>query len=323
MELQTISQVSKVFNISTRTLRYYEQIGLLPSVKKDDYTYRTYDEASLLRLQQIVVLRKLRIPLKQISDILKNEDAIQALDVFRSNLSEVEDEITALSTIKSILNTLISHIHKSTSTKIKLNLLGDEAVLKIIDTLTVTKINFKEEKSMEDLNQASQSLSKLKNVRIVYLPPATVASYQYIGDEPEMQVGKTISDFVHSSGLVTRKPDLRHYGFNNPNPIDETGYHGYEMWVTIPDDLEVSEPLVKKHFAGGLYGAHCIKMGNFEEWQLLYDWVGNNEDYTYDRREPLGMDGCIEEHFNSFNQYQLKADDPKIQLDLLIPIKEK
>ena len=34
MELQTISEVSKRFGISTRTLRYYEQIGLISPVKK-------------------------------------------------------------------------------------------------------------------------------------------------------------------------------------------------------------------------------------------------------------------------------------------------
>jgi len=37
MELQTISQVSKSFGISTRTLRYYEQLGLIKSIKKEDY----------------------------------------------------------------------------------------------------------------------------------------------------------------------------------------------------------------------------------------------------------------------------------------------
>lgn len=41
MEIQTISQVSKSFNISTRTLRYYEQIGLIKSEKINDYAYRT------------------------------------------------------------------------------------------------------------------------------------------------------------------------------------------------------------------------------------------------------------------------------------------
>ncbi len=35
-------------NISTRTLRYYEQIGLIESVKKEDYAYRTYDEAAVI-----------------------------------------------------------------------------------------------------------------------------------------------------------------------------------------------------------------------------------------------------------------------------------
>jgi DNA-binding transcriptional MerR regulator len=67
MDLQTISMVSKNFNVSTRTLRYYEQIGLLQSIKKDGYMYRTYDESSLKRLEQIIILRKLRIQLKQAS----------------------------------------------------------------------------------------------------------------------------------------------------------------------------------------------------------------------------------------------------------------
>ena len=35
MELQTISQVSKLFSISTRTLRYYEQIGVICPAYKD------------------------------------------------------------------------------------------------------------------------------------------------------------------------------------------------------------------------------------------------------------------------------------------------
>jgi DNA-binding transcriptional MerR regulator len=40
MELQPISQVSKNYGISTQTLRYYEQIGLIKSIRKDDNEYR-------------------------------------------------------------------------------------------------------------------------------------------------------------------------------------------------------------------------------------------------------------------------------------------
>ncbi len=99
MEIQTISQISKAFNVSTRTLRYYEQIGLLPSVKKENYAYRTYEEKAVLRLQQIIILRKLRIPLKQIAEILQNEDSVTAIEVFRKSIAEIDDEMTALSTI--------------------------------------------------------------------------------------------------------------------------------------------------------------------------------------------------------------------------------
>ena len=86
MHLLTISEISKQFNISTRTLRYYEEIGLIQSIKKEDYAYRTYEEETILRLQQILILRKLRIPLKQIALILKNENTAAIIDTFQKNL---------------------------------------------------------------------------------------------------------------------------------------------------------------------------------------------------------------------------------------------
>ena len=49
MELQTISQISKAFNLSTRALRYYEQIGLITSEKKEDYAYRVYSDDTVRR----------------------------------------------------------------------------------------------------------------------------------------------------------------------------------------------------------------------------------------------------------------------------------
>jgi DNA-binding transcriptional MerR regulator len=55
-------------------LRHYEKIGLLPSNRVDDYAYRVYDEDAVRRLQYIIVLRKLRIPLKEISTILKTPE---------------------------------------------------------------------------------------------------------------------------------------------------------------------------------------------------------------------------------------------------------
>ena len=156
MELQTISLLSKQFNISTRTLRYYEQIGLITPKKKEDFAYRCYDENTVVRLQQIIVLRKLRIPLRQIAEILKSEDTAVAINAFSQNLAEIDDEITALSTIKGVIQTLLTRLHLQNDT---LRLLDDESLLEIVDSLTVSKINFKEEKTMEELNKANGKLN--------------------------------------------------------------------------------------------------------------------------------------------------------------------
>ena len=110
------------------------------------------------------------------------------------------------------------------------------------------------------------------------------------------------------------------------HPMDETGYHGYEIWVTIPDDMEPPFPLIKKHFVGGLYAAHMIAMGNFNEWELLLDWVDKNEKYEFagDMQDQEHMCGLIEEHLNYVNHIYLNNTEPEdLQLDLLMPIRER
>lgn len=328
MELTTISEISKKLSISTRTLRYYEQIGLIESAKKDDYAYRTYDDAAVTRLQQILILRKLRIPLKQIALILKSENTVAIIDAFQQNLSEVDDEITALSTIRDIINSFISRLKESIHQDIKLSLLDDTTLLEAVDALTVQKTPLKEEKTAEDLQAASEKLNRLtdKDVRIVYLPPSDVAAYQYIGNEPESHVHQVINKFVVENNLVKIKPDLRQFGFNAPNPVDETGHHGYEMWVTIPDGFTVPEPLIKKHFEGGLFGAHMIPFGAFDEWGLIDNWMHNNEKYQYrGNGDYRNMFGFLEEQLNYVNRITLPnyPEEDSMQLDLLVPIKSK
>ncbi len=329
MELQTISQVSKLFNISTRTLRYYEQIGLIASVKKEDFAYRTYEADTLLRLRQILILRKLRIPLGQIAEILEDSDMEKVIETFERNLDEIEDEITALSTIRSILQSFIEKLNLNGT---RVALLDDEQLLEVVDSLTVSKINFKEKKSMEDLNRAKAKLDKLTDVRIIYLPPMTVASASATGENCEGKAADMINRFVLERDLLKIKPDIRHFGFDcscGQTGIGE-GSLKYQVWVSIPPDMDVPEPLVKRSFTGGLYAAHMIKMGDFEQWKFLHDWVIENPLYASDcgtlRCSPFekDMDFCLEEHLNFWSDLQNpEFDDKEIQFDLLLPVKEK
>lgn len=329
MELQTISQVSKQFSISTRTLRYYEQLGLITSAKKDDFAYRVYDIETLTRLRQIIILRKLRIPLKQIAGILQSEDARVAIDAFERNLLEIEDEITALSTIRSVTKTFIEHLNIHNDA---FALPDDEGLLEIVDSLTVSKINFKEEKSMEQLNQASEKLNKLedKDVRIIYIPPMTVAAAYASGEDSEGRAADVIKRFVIDSGLLKIKPDTRSFGFDCSQGASKIGQpsHVYEMWVSVPDDMEIPSPLIRRRFEGGLYAAHVLRTWDFDDWRLLIEWVEASDKYENDwgssrwtSPETVAGQG-LEETLN-FYHYVQNGQMKDLQLDLLFPVREK
>lgn len=66
-----IKDFAEFVGVSTRTLRYYDEIGLLVPANIDDFTgYRFYDDESLLRMQEIMFYRELDFPLKNIKEIM-------------------------------------------------------------------------------------------------------------------------------------------------------------------------------------------------------------------------------------------------------------
>jgi len=173
-------------------------------------------------------------------------------------------------------------------------------------------------KSSEKTNESKFVLSD-QVVRILHLPPSQVASIHCTGEKAEIESGNLLNTFVEERKLNEMKPDLRHYGFNH----SKDDVHGYERWVTIPEDLNITKPFVKKYFKGGLYAAFAINMGDFDKWSAFYQWVKENHDYTFDfDGEDMEVE-CLEEHLNYFNNYQLSPDDKTIQIDLLLPIKQK
>lgn len=326
MEEMTVSQVSQNLGISTRMLRYYEKAGLITSSRREGYSYRVYDVNAVSRIRQIILLRKLRIPVRQIETILNNTDAVAAIDIFRRNIEELDEEITALSTIRDILNRFVEELGKAAKLPLSQILPKDDTLLAAIESLGLISINFREEQSADKFKKADKRLSKVSGVRIIYLPPAFIAASHYIGDEPELNANFQIDRFVRESGLGKIKPDLRRYGFNHPNPVDETGYHGYEAWVTIPDDMEVPAPLIKKKFSGGLYAAHMISFGNFNEWDAFLEWIMNDKMYEFagDLQDQEHMCGLMEEHLNYYSHIEQPEQDlDHLQLDLLMPVKEK
>ncbi len=83
----SIQQVVEATGITSRTLRYYDQIGLLTPSRTGHGGLRYYDQARLIRLQRILLLRDFGLPLADIAEVLEGEASdIEALRDHRARL---------------------------------------------------------------------------------------------------------------------------------------------------------------------------------------------------------------------------------------------
>ncbi|GAA3111030.1 DNA-binding transcriptional MerR regulator [Kribbella aluminosa] len=84
---RTVSEVARLAGVSVRTLRHYDAIGLLPPGRVAANGYRYYGRPELLRLQRILLLRELGVPLPSIARILdEQDDEVTALEGHREQL---------------------------------------------------------------------------------------------------------------------------------------------------------------------------------------------------------------------------------------------
>ena len=97
----SIQQIAKLAGTTSRTLRHYGDIGLLKPSSIGHNGYRYYDERALVRLQRILLLRELGLPLPQIAEILDRptteEHALTAhLDWLRQEQDRLARQVVAV-----------------------------------------------------------------------------------------------------------------------------------------------------------------------------------------------------------------------------------
>lgn len=86
----TVQKLGRMAGVSTRTLRYYDEIGLLKPARVNSAGYRIYGSAEVDRLQQILFYRELGVELITIKEIVTSPafDKLQALKGHRDKLLE-------------------------------------------------------------------------------------------------------------------------------------------------------------------------------------------------------------------------------------------
>lgn len=104
-----IGELAKRLNITTRTIRYYEEIGLMGATERLGGGTRTYNNEDVLRLKFILKLKQLGISLKDIqelSDIFdinaQNFDTItpKLIEILDQHISKVDEKMASLSSLR-------------------------------------------------------------------------------------------------------------------------------------------------------------------------------------------------------------------------------
>jgi MerR family copper efflux transcriptional regulator len=108
-----IGQVARQTGINPKTIRYYEEIGLLPKPRRGDNNYRIYSEDTVIRIKFIKKAKSLGFTLKEIKEILALRDrgfkpCSHVRSLLKQRIFDVEQKISELTALRAQLKRLQS-----------------------------------------------------------------------------------------------------------------------------------------------------------------------------------------------------------------------
>lgn len=162
-----ISEVCSMFNITSRTLRFYEQKGIIDSIRSDSSNRRQFTEKQIDKVRNILILRKLGISVNKIKELQQKTTNLKSV------LQEKRTEIGALIDTKfkeiALLNQALVQIENEENISVQ----GVDFPLHI-DNPTIKEIV--SECNNAILHGIPESLYKhLSNTMQEYMPPSVFA----------------------------------------------------------------------------------------------------------------------------------------------------
>ncbi len=271
MELLRINDVVNRFTISSRTLRYYEEMGLLWSSHPDNKTQRYYDADALERLKQIIVLRKLQIPIKDIAAIYKSESTAALIQAFVDKLESLDTEISALSELRRLVDDFLHKMLMSGIKKISaITLLYEETEKRLAAVEKSEPVTF------ENLSKIGRDALRLHDVRVIRLPSMRVMTSRLKTGQAGNLDGGNMQNLFAEYGFMPN-PGMRNC-FYRKEPDNE-----WIMLMKIPSDYENTTMYTDEVLAGGLYAVASSFMEDMDDtFILLKDWVNKDDNYVLD-----------------------------------------
>ncbi len=311
-ELLKIREVSSRYDISARALRYYEDMGLIKSTRDADYAYRMYDGQAIRRLEQILILRKLNISIKDIQLIFQASGSEIVLEVLGRKVKDIDGEIALLHDLKDIILEFIGQIKKADFSR-------DADVKMLYEKAAKTKsriANISYEGNSSKINRLLDVTDKLKKapeVRIVKINPFRAFSS---GEDTVENVMGPFQEWQEEHNHLVKKmiygaPDFLWF----EEDMKAVWIWAVEDWVTKKD----TKPYELIDFEGGLYAAAMSVDGDDDIGGRVYSgilkWI---EDSGFELDERPGH-RTMGHMLNP--EVEIKNALGYDQMDLYVPIK--
>ncbi len=119
-ERMRIGELTERAEVTPRTVRYYESIGLLPPGEREGHGQHYYSEETLARLRKIDQLKKLGLSLEEIRDVIDlyftdpsgMQPKQKVLAILRQHLTEADQKIGALQQFRAELRANIERFER-------------------------------------------------------------------------------------------------------------------------------------------------------------------------------------------------------------------
>lgn len=108
----SIADVARTSGVTSRTLRHYDAVGVLAPAWVAADGRRYYEQAELLRLQQILLLRRLGLGLADIARVLERQSAAGTVDALRRHRDRLIEERRRLDQLVGTVETTITELEK-------------------------------------------------------------------------------------------------------------------------------------------------------------------------------------------------------------------
>jgi len=191
----TVSQLARLSGVSRRTLRYYDQEGLLPPAGVTEAGYRIYGAEQVERLQQILFYRELGLALKDIRRIMDAPrfDAREALESHLAALKERKAQIERL--IETVENTILQKEGKRA--------MSDREKFRGFQKM---KTEENEEKYGEEIRQKyGEETVRRSYQKFMEMDEAAYQAMQALGDEILRELEQAVRDGVSPTGDMGKK----------------------------------------------------------------------------------------------------------------------